>query len=221
MPHQVFISHVAEDADVALEIAQGLEAKGYGTWYYERDSIPGLAYLIQVGQAIEQSQAVLVVISAASLGSNQVTVEVVRAHESSKHFVPVLRDITHQEFQTRQPEWRTAMGAATSITIPPQGAAAILPRLVAGLTGLGIQPTAEEARGPEAEAAVSAPHQIESTDAEAPRGTSRAAADEELSAVLADIERGFGDAVTETLEGLAETRGQDTDLQDRRDRSDH
>jgi hypothetical protein len=38
---EVFISHVEEDRDIAIETAQGLEALGYTTWYYERDSLPG------------------------------------------------------------------------------------------------------------------------------------------------------------------------------------
>jgi hypothetical protein len=39
----IFISHVEEDSAVALQIAHGLEAVGYTTWYYERDSVPGLS----------------------------------------------------------------------------------------------------------------------------------------------------------------------------------
>jgi len=67
------------------------------------------------------------VISPHSLGSRQVTNEVVRAGESNKEFIPVRRDITHIEFQNRQPEWREAVGAAGSIRIPQEGAAGILP----------------------------------------------------------------------------------------------
>ncbi len=37
----------------------------------ERDSYPGLSYLIQTGQAIEDSAAVVVIISPSSLGSLQ------------------------------------------------------------------------------------------------------------------------------------------------------
>ena len=55
----VFISHAEADSDIALEIALGLEEAGYGTWCYEIDSIPGASYLIQTGQAVEQSKAVL------------------------------------------------------------------------------------------------------------------------------------------------------------------
>ncbi len=101
-----FVSHVEEDADIALEIALGLEEAGYTTWCYEIDSIPGPSYLIQTGQAVEVSRAIIVVISPNSLGSRQVTGEVIRAHESDTRFIPILRGITHAEFQSRQPEWR-------------------------------------------------------------------------------------------------------------------
>ncbi len=137
---QVFISHVEEDADVALEIALGLEKAGYSTWCYELDSIPGPSYLVQTGQAIQQAKAVVLIISPSSLGSRQVTQAVVRAHETSKYFIPVLRDITHVEFQNRQPEWREAVGAATSIRIPAQGVPGVLNRVTAGLKAIGIEP---------------------------------------------------------------------------------
>ncbi len=144
----VFIAHVGEDAEVTLEIALGLEQAGYTTWCYEVDSIPGPSYLIQTGQAVEQAKAVVVVISPHSVGSRQVTKEVVRAHESGKEFIPLLRGITHIEFQNRQPEWREAVGAAASIGIPLEGVAGILPRIVDGLKALGILPglKAETAR---------------------------------------------------------------------------
>jgi len=136
----IFVSHVEEDADVALEIALGLEKEGYSTWSYEINSIPGPSYLTQTGQAVEESGAIVVVISPNSLGSRQVTNEVIRAHESNTEFIPILRGITHAEFQTRQPEWREAIGAASSTSIPPEGVAPILPRIITGLRTLGITP---------------------------------------------------------------------------------
>ena len=141
----IFISHVEKDADIALGIALGLEQAGFRTWCYETDSVAGVSYLLQTKQAIERSSAVVLVISAHSLGSNQVTKEVVRAHESGKPFVPVLRGTTHAEFQARQPEWREAIGAATSIVISAQGVAEILPRIADGLKALGIRPTKKTA----------------------------------------------------------------------------
>jgi hypothetical protein len=139
----IFVSHVEEDADIALEIALGLEETGYSTWCYELDGIPGASYLLQTGQAVANSKAVVVVISPHSVGSRQVTREVIRAHESDKDFIPVRRDISHIEFQNRQPEWREAIGAATSIGVPTEGAVSVLPRIIAGLKALTIQPAAK------------------------------------------------------------------------------
>ena len=134
----VFISYVEEDAEVVLEIAKGLEKAGYLAWYYQRDSIPGVSYLIQTAQAIEQSQAVILVISPHSLVSNQVTKEVIHTHEACKPFIPVLKDVSHIEFQKRQPEWREAIGSATSTTIPDKGVQTILPGIIIGLERLGV-----------------------------------------------------------------------------------
>lgn len=93
----LFISHVAADSDVALELALGLEQAGYSTWCFELDSLPAVSYLIQTGKAIEACKAIVLVISPRSLDSRQVTREVVRAHESGKAFVPVLHDMGHGE----------------------------------------------------------------------------------------------------------------------------
>ena len=134
----IFISHVGEDEALAVELAQRLEAAGYATWYYERDSLPGASYLLQTGQAVEDAAAVVVIITPNSVESNQVTKEVVRAHEGAKPFIPILHGITHAEFQRRQPEWREAMGSAASVQLPSEGVAAMLPRLVGGLTALKI-----------------------------------------------------------------------------------
>jgi uncharacterized repeat protein (TIGR02543 family) len=138
--HNVFIAHIEEDADVALGIAIGLEQAGYSTWTYEIDSKPGLSYLLQTGQAVDDSEAVIVVISPDSLGSKQLTKEVVRAHEAGKEFIPVRRDISHVEYQNRQPEWREAIGAASSISVTTDGVEVVTKRIIDGLKALGIHP---------------------------------------------------------------------------------
>lgn len=136
----VFISHVEEDQSVALQLADALEASGYSTWTFERDTVPGPSYLLQTSRAIEGSRAVVVLISPDSLGSHQVTSEVVRAHEEVKPFVPVLIGITREEFATRQPEWREALGSAAALDLPAGGVEAVAPRIVGGLAALGIEP---------------------------------------------------------------------------------
>jgi hypothetical protein len=145
---QIFLSYVEEDSEIARSIAVGLEQSGYLTWYYERDSLPGANYLWQMGEAIEQASVFLLLISPDSLGSRQVTSEVVRAYECGKLFLPVLRGLTHAEFQRRQPIWRQAIGAAASIRLPAEGVSAILSSLLAGVKSLGLHPVRSSTVGP-------------------------------------------------------------------------
>ena len=72
-----------------MEIATGLETGGFTTWYYERDSVPGVSYLVQMGEAIDSASAVVLMVSRASLGSHQVTTEMVRAYEAKKAILPI------------------------------------------------------------------------------------------------------------------------------------
>lgn len=133
----IFISHVEEDADVALAIADALEAAGFSTWYYERDSTPGAKYLIEVGEQIDQAKAVLLLISSAALSSNEVTVEVARAHIRRKPFLPILRGVSDAGYKRRQPEWETAMGTTVSVPLPEAGVdEGFCKRIVRGATGL-------------------------------------------------------------------------------------
>jgi len=137
---QIFISFEKSDVGVAEQIATGLEAEGFVAWYYTRDSLPGVSYLDQTGEAVDKCQAVVLIISPRSVLSNQITLEVVRAHETQKKFLPVLLGISHEEFRSRRQEWRQALGAATSISVPEEGVPAIIPRMAAGLRAMGIAP---------------------------------------------------------------------------------
>src|ERR687888_542134 len=95
----VFISHVEEDAATAQELAVGLEEAGYTAWFYERDSLPGPPYVTQILQAIAQSAVVIVLVSAAALGSWQVDRDIFHAFKTEKVLVPVLIGITHAELR--------------------------------------------------------------------------------------------------------------------------
>jgi len=129
----VFISHVAEDGPLALRIAQGLEAAGYATWYYERDSIPGPSYLGQIVRALERSGAMVVVISPPTMTSWQVDKEVVQAHERNIPFIPLLHTVAHEHVRSRRPEWAMAFGAAVALTLPSDDVTPLLPQIVAGV----------------------------------------------------------------------------------------
>ncbi len=140
----IFISHVEEDAHLAIDIAEAIESMGFSSWYYERDTVPGRSYLLQIGEEIDLCRAVILLISSHSLSSYQVTQEVIQAYEKKKPFIPLLTDVSHDEFQTRQPEWRAALGATASIRIPQGGINRIIPQLKKGLFALEIQPAEHE-----------------------------------------------------------------------------
>lgn len=143
----IFISYVEEDNAITTQLAEGLEAAGYSTWYYERDGEPGASYLLQTRVAIDQCQAFILIISPHSVESEQITIEIVRAHEINKTFFPLRSGITHAEFAQRRPEWAQALGAATSVNIPPEGVVTLVPRLLRGIEKLGIKPR-PQATGP-------------------------------------------------------------------------
>jgi hypothetical protein len=144
---QVFISYVEEDADVATALANGLEEAGLTTWFYTRDANrPTRSYLVEIANAIEECEVLLVIVSHAAVGSYQMTNEIVRGFELKKPLVPVLRGLTHAEFQSLQPEWRGAFGAATSVQLPPTNPELIIPRLLGGLFRLGMTPRAVRPR---------------------------------------------------------------------------
>jgi hypothetical protein len=136
----IFISYVEEDSSIATQLAEWLEAAGYSAWYYERDGAPGASYLLQTRAAIEGCQAVILIISPDSVTSEQVTLEVVRAHESKKSFIPLRSNISHVEFAERRPEWAQALGAATSTSISPENISTVLPRILLGLRKMNIAP---------------------------------------------------------------------------------
>ena len=152
----IFISHVEEDSAAALQISDALEAAGYSTWCYERDSVPGPSYLLQTADAIDRSKAVVVIVSPHSLGSNQMTKEVVRGQQGAKPFLPVLISVSSAKFAARQPEWIEAIGEATSIEVPRGGVASVLPRIVAGIEALDFEASSEPGRHVDSTAFISA-----------------------------------------------------------------
>ncbi len=137
-----FVSHVEEDAPIAMCFVAGLERVGFRTWTYSRagsDQV-GVSYLLVIRRAIEHSCAVIVVITRRALESPQVDKEIVRAHEAGKVIIPLLLGLTHDQLDRRRPEWTQAFGAATSLSIPMHEAAGAVPKLVEGLRRLGIKP---------------------------------------------------------------------------------
>jgi len=135
----VFISHVAEDATDCTLLAELLEKEGYRAWYYERDSLPGQTYIEQIVTAIEGISAVLLFVSLETLKSNQVDREVVSAFQRNKPILPILKNLTHEDFQKYRPTWDHMLGATTKLVVTGTISNTI-PNLIAGLNAMGIKP---------------------------------------------------------------------------------
>ncbi len=138
----VFISYAKEDGRLAAEIAEGLERAGHGTWYFERDSVPGRSHLEQSTEGIARSQACVLLASPASAASREVDTEVLTAYGESKHIVPILHGVAYQELLQLKPVWKTCFRAAAAIEVPPEGVSAIIRRVILGLMSLGCWPGA-------------------------------------------------------------------------------
>jgi hypothetical protein len=152
---QLFISHSAEDKEVAVAIADALVQRGFGVWYYERHTLPGAHFAEQIAPAIRKCEAIILIVSPVSLYSYNVNGEVRIGFNTQKAFVPVLSGITHDEIQTQSVAndeseagtkrgWAGAVAAATlvatSIMIPPEGVSAIIDLLEDGVKMLGVTP---------------------------------------------------------------------------------
>ncbi len=164
----IFISHVQEDGEIATALAEGLEAVGYSTWYYERDNRPITPYLLQVKQAIEDAQVVLLVISRDSLGSHEVTTEIRTAYRLGSVFCPVLVDISYAEFGQRQPEWDVAIATASAVELSAENPGDTVFRIIEGLRDAGVEPSGERAaEEPQPEPSAATAPAPEATDFEA------------------------------------------------------
>jgi len=139
----IFISHVEENACIALEIALYLEEAGYATWCYEIDSVSGTSYVKQVIEEIGKCQAFLVIVSPQSVSSVQVDREMNSAFRGEKRLVPVQYDITYDEAMSHRPEWLYYLGSTASVTIPPEGVEGLVPLILDGLKSMNVNPMTE------------------------------------------------------------------------------
>ncbi len=137
----VFISHCEKDKEVSIALATALEEALYSTWYYERDSIPGVSYLQQIIDAVEKCRALLLVISVQSMASEQVDMEVVLAHEGAKPIYAVLLGLEHHEFRSKRGTWAAMLRGNVSVPVTLPEVPSVAGRLVEGLKRRGIETT--------------------------------------------------------------------------------
>jgi serine/threonine protein kinase len=107
-----YIAHIAEESLLARQIGDRLERKQYACWFYGRDAIPGVPFASQSKDAIERSQAVVLLISRPAMRSADFEREIEHAHKISCPILPLLIDISREEFEKLAPSWCSMLGAS-------------------------------------------------------------------------------------------------------------
>ncbi|HEV2842943.1 MAG TPA: TIR domain-containing protein [Chthoniobacterales bacterium] len=82
MAHDVFISHSAQNRDVADAVCEALEKAGIRCWVAPRDVRPGRTFPGEITRAIQKSRVMLLIFSSHSNNSEQVLREVQLATDS-------------------------------------------------------------------------------------------------------------------------------------------
>jgi len=132
----VFISHGEADSKVAKGIATHLEQRGWRTWYYERDSLPGPPHLEQTGRQIEGCALMVVVVSRSAITSEFVTNEVFRGSEAKKRMIPVLVELEHEDLMRSNVKWAMVLGFSVSIVWDEKCEDSVLERIADGVSYL-------------------------------------------------------------------------------------
>jgi len=84
----LFVSHVSEDRAAASQIVEELERRGVHCWIAPRDVRPGRPFDDEIANAIEASQAMLLIFSERCNDSEYIRREVTVAGESHKVIIP-------------------------------------------------------------------------------------------------------------------------------------
>lgn len=90
---QVFISYDLSDESVAKRVAAGLEAEGLKVWHNRSDFLPGQNWAAHIAKALRESEAMVVLLTPASLRSPWVRREIDYAlsNETYSHrLIPVI-----------------------------------------------------------------------------------------------------------------------------------
>lgn len=105
----IFVSYASPDRDVAFRIVSFLEEQGISCWVAPRDVPPGLEYGEAIINGIEQSRALVLILSDQSNDSQFVRKEVERAVSKTKPVLPVrIREVTPSgslEFFISSAQW--------------------------------------------------------------------------------------------------------------------
>ena len=135
-----FISHIGEESLFARRIAGELEESGFPCWYYERDALPGIYFAAQISKAVSRSEATVLLISRRALLSIDLSREIEEAYKLSCPILPILIDISPEEFEAAKPGWRVMLASSPVVECRrlsdiPQ----TVERVVASADALGLE----------------------------------------------------------------------------------
>jgi len=137
---ELFISHIDEDQQMALALADALEARGFTAWRYRRDCRGGPDFRDQIPDAIDHCRALIVLLSPGALGSRYVRKEVYWAQQRSKPIVPLLHGLTHAQLDDLGSGLAWELVDTNAIEVPGRDVSAAVSALLEGLRQLEVEP---------------------------------------------------------------------------------
>ena len=156
-----FFSYCREDSGFALRLAEDLKAAGANVWMDQLEIVPGQRWDRAVKDALANCPRLLVLLSPASVDSENVLDEIDFALYKRKTIIPVLycdcdtplrlRRIQYIDFRTDYARGLKALLKALGVDQPPQTVVAITPetpkeRQPPASEEIDLQPTAEQQR---------------------------------------------------------------------------
>ena len=120
MSANIFISFASQDIKTASTLCKALESRGFGCWISARDILPGENFQSAIVQAIRRAKIMLLVFTANSNNSQEMTKELALASQQKLIVIPLRvedvapNDAFAYEFATRQwidcfADWEFAM----------------------------------------------------------------------------------------------------------------
>src|SRR5688572_20697756 len=88
-PH-IFISYSRVDKNFALRLAHELRAAGFRIWLDQLDIPPGARWDAEVESALQSCEIFLIILTPASMASENVKDEIGYAIDSNKRILPIL-----------------------------------------------------------------------------------------------------------------------------------
>jgi len=137
MDASIFISFASQDRKVASTMCKALESRGFKCWLSSRDILPGENFQVAIVRAIRKAKILLLVFTANSNGSEEMTKELALASQEKLIVVPLrIEDVAPSEaftyeFATRQwidffADWELAIDQLSerlALALPSEGPA--------------------------------------------------------------------------------------------------